>query len=524
MIGTVNVGDVLATKYRVDKVLGIGGMGMVVAATHLELDQKVALKFMLPDAMRSPQAMDRFLREAKAAVKLRSEHVCKVLDVGRLESGAPYIVMEFMEGQDFADTIRQAGKLSLPDAVEYVMQALEGLAEAHANGIVHRDLKPGNLFVTHDNEGLPLVKVLDFGISKSAVAGAATKTGDVMGSPAYMSPEQMASSKNVDARADLWAMGVILYQAVSGELPFEGDTLPALCMSVMSAQPTPIATVCQGVDPGFAMVIMRCLEKTPDARYRDVGELAAALAPFGPPTAAASATRIARVLRRTAAAPAVSSAGVAPTLMSTSDALVAPTQHGTGAPAPSASSPALAAPGRISTLSASAAELSIAPTEGPKRKRVVFAGIGVALAAGLVAVVMSRGGGAQPTAPAPSTVPAAQPALAIEPPPAAAVVAPAAVQPAAIPDPTPPPPAVAPTPEPEPVHAAEVVPPSKPKPRPAHKPVPQIKPSPVVTKPEPTPPEPVVIKPPEAKPPEAKPPAPKAPESKWTHMQHDKGN
>jgi len=294
----VKVGDVLVGKYRVEKILGIGGMGMVVAATHLELDQKVALKFMLPEAMRSTQAMDRFLREAKASVRLRSEHVCRVLDVGRLENGAPYIVMEFMRGKDFADVIKHRGPLPTSDAVDYLLQALEGVAEAHANSIVHRDLKPGNLFVTTDNDGSPLVKVLDFGISKSSIAGAATKTGDIMGSPSYMAPEQMASSKNVDARADIWALGVIAYEAVTGTLPFMADTLPALCMTVLNESPPDLGTVRGDLPKPFIAVVMKCLEKKPAERYADVGELAAALAPYGAMGSAAIAARIAKVLRR----------------------------------------------------------------------------------------------------------------------------------------------------------------------------------------------------------------------------------
>jgi eukaryotic-like serine/threonine-protein kinase len=292
----VNIGDVLVSKYRVDKILGIGGMGMVVAATHLELDQRVALKFMLPEALLSPQATDRFLREARAAVKLKGEHVCRVLDVGKLESGSPYIVMEFLEGEDFQHVLARRGYLTVPEAVEFIMQALEGLAEAHAAGIVHRDLKPGNLFVATDSDGSPLVKVLDFGISKSAGANA-TKTGEVMGSPAYMAPEQMMSAKDVDARADLWAIGVILYHATSGRVPFEHDNLAGLCMAVMNDAPAPLETLAP-VPPAFAAVIARCMQKQRDHRYADVGELAAALAPFGTPDAVASAQRVAKVLRR----------------------------------------------------------------------------------------------------------------------------------------------------------------------------------------------------------------------------------
>ena len=494
---TVNVGDVLAGKYRVEKILGIGGMGMVVAATHLELDQRVALKFMLPDAMRSDQAMDRFLREAKAAVKLRSEHVCRVLDVGRLESNAPYIVMEYMEGQDFADTIQRKGRLLPSDAVDYVMQALEGLAEAHVNNIVHRDLKPGNLFVTSDNEGLPLVKVLDFGISKSSVAGSATRTGEIMGSPSYMSPEQMTSSKNVDARADIWAMGVILYQALTAALPFDGDTLPALCMSVMTNQPPPIAAHRPDVPPGLAAAIMRCMEKNPDARYRDVADLAAAIAPFGSDSAPASAVRIARVLRRSGTSPAVSNNAMPATILAT--------------PAPGA---------RVTTLggSAGAVDVSAAP-KSPSATKLAFFGIGAAAVAGIV-VVMIFGGRGSSEHGAASVTPTTQPEVAAEPPaPTPAPPAPAPEQVAA--------PVAAPAPQPvveTPVAAPVTTEPvktqaaTKPTNRTTTKTAVKTATKVEATKPAAPAPAPT----------ESKPVAPTTETqpagSKWTRMQHDKSN
>jgi serine/threonine-protein kinase len=293
----VNVGDVLAGKYRVERVLGFGGMGMVVSAMHLELDQHVALKFMLPDSARVAQHVERFIREAKAVVKLRSAHVCRVLDVGRLEDGAPYIVMELLEGEDLSSLLDARSVLPAGEAVDLVLQAIEGVAEAHANQIVHRDLKPANLFVTTERDGSPLVKVLDFGISKSSAAGAATKTGEIMGSPTYMAPEQLMSSKDVDARADLWALGVILYQAVTGQLPFDAETLPALCMAVLNDRPRPPIEVRGDLPPGLSDVIMCCLEKKPEERFADLGALSNALARFGGPEAPAAVARIQKLLR-----------------------------------------------------------------------------------------------------------------------------------------------------------------------------------------------------------------------------------
>ena len=299
MKGLAAVGDVLAGKYRVTKILGIGGMGMVVAATHLELDQRVAIKFMLPGAGESPETALRFLREAKAAGRLNSDHVCRVMDVGRFDSGAPYIVMEYLQGESLAAMLRRHGSLRVSDAVDFILQAIEGHAEAHAHGIVHRDLKPDNLFLHKRNDGGAIVKVLDFGISKVKVTGVSTKTGDIMGSPAYMAPEQMESTRSVDHRADVWSLGVVLYQLVVGQAPFRGDTLPLLCMHVVNDDPEPMSTIRGDLPDGFEAVVMRCLQKEPDARYADVGDLAHALAPYGPQNASTSASRIQVVLRRT---------------------------------------------------------------------------------------------------------------------------------------------------------------------------------------------------------------------------------
>ncbi|HEY6173944.1 MAG TPA: serine/threonine-protein kinase, partial [Kofleriaceae bacterium] len=297
--GIAAVGDVLAGKYRVEKILGIGGMGMVVAATHLELDQRVALKFMLPGAADSPETAARFLREARAAGRLNSDHVCRMVDLGRFDNGAPYIVMEYLQGESLAATLRRRGPLRVSDAVDYILQAIEGLAEAHAHGIVHRDLKPDNLFLHRRNDGGTILKVLDFGISKISLNGVSTRTGDIMGSPAYMAPEQMESTRSVDARADVWSLGVVLYQLVTGQPPFRGDTLPLLCMNVVNDEPDPMSAIREDLPDGFEAAVMRCLRKEADERYCDVGELAHALAPFGPKNASTSASRIQIVLRRT---------------------------------------------------------------------------------------------------------------------------------------------------------------------------------------------------------------------------------
>lgn len=288
----MEVGRVIGTKYRIDRVIGVGGMGLVVAATHLQLDQRVALKFMLPAARGSSTAVDRFLREGRSAAKLRNEHVCRVLDVGTLEDGAPYIVMEMLDGRDFAIVVQQQAPMPAQVAVDYVMQALEGVADAHANDIVHRDIKPSNLFVTLDTAGSPLVKVLDFGISKVVGAAHATATGDVVGSPAYMAPEQLTGGR-VDTRADLWSLGVILYQAVTKRLPFEGDTVEEARESVTRSPPHPLPPE---LPAGFSEVVMRCLAKDAAARFATVAELALALAPFGSLESQARAARIGKIV------------------------------------------------------------------------------------------------------------------------------------------------------------------------------------------------------------------------------------
>ena len=212
----VATGEVVAGKYLVERVVGSGGMGVIVAARHLQLDQQVALKFLHPHVLSSDQSVARFLREAKSTVRLKSDHVARVYDVDTLPNGAPYAVMELLEGVDLATYARTSGPLRIADAVEFVVQACEGIVEAHALGIVHRDLKPQNLFVTRRVNGSPRIKVLDFGISKS-IGGAdfsLTDSAVVLGSPLYMSPEQMKASRNVDVRSGVWSLGVIQYELV----------------------------------------------------------------------------------------------------------------------------------------------------------------------------------------------------------------------------------------------------------------------------------------------------------------------
>jgi serine/threonine-protein kinase len=296
----VQPGDLLADKYRVERVLGQGGMGVVVAATHEQLGQKVALKFLLPEAASGGEAVARFLREAKATVRLKSEHVARVLDVGTLPTGSPYIVMEYLDGRDLHAVIKEMGQLPLDLTIEYLMQTCEALAEAHLHGIVHRDLKPANLFLTTLPDGGPCIKVLDFGISKitaDADAPAMTRTSAVLGTPYYMSPEQLRSSRAVDARADLWSLGVILYELLTGQPAFPGETLPELCAAILTDPVRPLSELRPDLPAALDAVAARCLEKDPNARYQDIAQLAGALAPFHP-GGAALASRIARISQR----------------------------------------------------------------------------------------------------------------------------------------------------------------------------------------------------------------------------------
>jgi serine/threonine protein kinase len=301
----VQPGDILARKYRVERVLGIGGMGAVVAAIHMELDQRVALKFLLPSVAAKREVVERFAREARAAAKIRSEHVARVTDVGMLENGTPYIVMEYLEGRDLDAIVTQDGPLPIQIAVDYVLQACVAIAEAHVAGIVHRDLKPGNFFLARQTDGGEIIKVLDFGISKSLIggpdsdgrSGVLTKTTDVFGSPLYMSPEQLKSSRDVDARADLWAIGVILFELVSGQAPFDRGTVAEIFGAILHEKPLRLRAALSGAPAGLEHVIARCLEKEPDRRYPDIGDLASALAPFGSADASISVQRISRVLR-----------------------------------------------------------------------------------------------------------------------------------------------------------------------------------------------------------------------------------
>jgi len=293
-------GDVLAGKYRIERVLGQGGMGIVYAAYHELLAQQVALKLLLPEIARHPEAVSRFLHEARAAARIQGDHVARVMDVGTLDEGLPYIVLELLQGLDLGQVLVARETLPVDLVIDYVMQALEALAQAHALGIVHRDIKPSNLFLARTGDGSTRVKVLDFGISKTishgdgAEGASVTATNAVLGSPAYMSPEQLRNSKNVDVRTDVWSIGVVLYELLTGRLPFHGenvvDLFAAISETVPRAPSADRATVPLAIDEA----VMRCLERSPADRFGSVTDLAAALAPYGSASARASLERIDR--------------------------------------------------------------------------------------------------------------------------------------------------------------------------------------------------------------------------------------
>ncbi len=290
----------VAGKYRVSDLLAVGGMGMVFDGVHVDLDQRVAIKFVRPELRHNEEAVARFLNEARSAAKLRGQHVARVLDSGRLDNGIPYLVMEYLDGADLCTVLRRSGSLPVSTAVHYLLQTCEAIAEAHAEGIVHRDLKPENLFLIRAPDGSPVLKVLDFGISKQRSAEEKNYTDPTrgIGSPNYMSPEQMVAPETVDHRSDVWSLGAVLYELIAGRPPFDGQTLAAICVKVLREQPDSLSQLRPDVPPALEAVILRCLSKRREERFSTVAELAQALGPFAPDAARALASRAERILAR----------------------------------------------------------------------------------------------------------------------------------------------------------------------------------------------------------------------------------
>jgi serine/threonine protein kinase len=299
-------GEVLDGKYRVECVLGAGGMGVVVAATHVRLAQRVAIKFLLPHAADDEQTVARFAREGRALARLDSEHIARVIDVGALATGVPYMVLEHLVGHTLADLLNTRGPLPIAQAVTHAIEVCEAMAEAHAAGIVHRDLKPENLFLASRSDGSQVIKVIDFGISKmidplGVGTSASTLTGaaSIVGSPLYMSPEQLCAARDADARSDIWSLGVTLFELLTGQGPFVWRSLPELCASILKEPARPLRSLLPDAPPELEAVVMRCLDKDPAKRPADMTELAFALRPFGLPEVARSSVRSTRLLQVT---------------------------------------------------------------------------------------------------------------------------------------------------------------------------------------------------------------------------------
>ncbi|MGE0545969.1 MAG: serine/threonine-protein kinase [Kofleriaceae bacterium] len=409
-------GEVIDGKYRIEVRLGEGGMGRVLAASHLAIGSTVAIKVLKSSALSYPEVPKRFMREARAAGRLRSEHVVRVMDVGQLKSGEPYMVMEMLHGSDLASHLAN-GPIPPALAVEYIVQACEGLAEAHALGMVHRDIKPANLFVTKRSNGAPLIKLLDFGIATAAIGDVdhgLTTTQSVIGSPSYMSPEQLRAARDVDQRSDIWSLGVTLYELLSMRQPFVAPTLTALSLMIVSDPHPPLLHI----EPALREVIDRCLAKEREDRYQTVAELAQALAPLFPGGHAA-AELVTGALRQ----------AVAPTLLGTGPIHALDGQW-TGA----AGSEARLPPGLGANTTGMVAGQS-EPSVSTSRRKWIAIGLAstVAVAAvGLLAVTSLRNDDGAVT---PSTLPAPAQVAPLETNPTPPPPAPAAASPAPLPSP-----------------------------------------------------------------------------------------
>ncbi len=269
-------GQVLASKYRLEELLGSGGMGHVYRATNELVGRPVAIKLLRPEHAANEQVVERFLREARAANLVRHPNVVDVLDIGKDEGGSPFIVQELLKGQDLAHYAQERGRLSLDEVVDLICPVIDAIAEAHTQGVVHRDLKPENVFLARDPGGRVTPKLLDFGISKVRATGnvRATEVGVMMGTPAYMPPEQLQGARDTDARSDVWALGVMLFELLSGRLPFVADEAPALFVKIATQDAPKLSEVCDDVPPNVSKIVERCLRRKPDERYPTAAELA----------------------------------------------------------------------------------------------------------------------------------------------------------------------------------------------------------------------------------------------------------
>jgi serine/threonine-protein kinase len=388
-------GDIIAGKYRIERVVGEGASGQVYAAHHIALDRGVALKVLFADPAEDPTVIDRFLREARTAAKIESVNVTRVLDTGELPNGRPFLVMELLVGGDLTSTLALHGPLPIPRAVEYMLQALEGVAVAHALGIVHRDLKPANLFLAmREDDGTEIVKILDFGISKTPRTSRAGSAGsradltkgsrDLLGSPSYMSPEQLRNASAIDKRADLWSLAVVLYELLTDALPFDGDGVGELLAQILEGDPVPLRKRRPDAPEELEQAIFKAFAKNPDERYQNASEMAAAIVPFAGPELSHVAHRIAGYEQRTGS----HSVGH----------LKLPTPHSAfKMPLPASTQRVIAVSQKQSASEEKTrVERERANGERPKSNRALVVGIGVsivaaALVVGLIAFVVRPG-------------------------------------------------------------------------------------------------------------------------------------
>ena len=414
-------GRIIAGKYRVERALGAGGMGMVVAATHLTLGNLVAIKVLLTGHAKSAEHEARFTREGRVAARLRSQHAGRVLDVARTETGEPYIVMELLQGLDLAACLVTRGVLPVEDAVGYVLQACEPLAEMHSLGMIHRDIKPANLFLDTGVDGAPIVKLVDFGVVKEAGAEAAlTQTGTALGSPLYMSPEQLRGHTQIDARSDVWSLGVTLYELLTGVTPFHANSIVDLCARVMHGRATPLARYRPDIPAGLETAIGQCFQLDPALRYPDVASFAGAIAPYAPARLAHYVERIAAV-QKLDVVPSKRTIELAP------PSFVAPAVS-TATPVSSSVRATNAAAALVATIEPTKVSALPLPVRPPSERRpwilvgvmmlAALAGLAIlwfSLAAKPGALRVTRAAAPEPTASAATTITSAAP-----PPPAAA--------------------------------------------------------------------------------------------------------
>jgi serine/threonine-protein kinase len=280
----LNPGEIIDGKYRIVRLIGEGGMGAVYEGENTRIHRRVAIKVLLASVAEQGEAVARFEREAQAAGRIGSEHIVEVLDLGTLPNGDRYLVMEFLDGEGLGGRIKNRGRLSPQELAPIAVQLLEGLAAAHGAGIIHRDLKPDNVFLLRSRGGkADFVKLLDFGISKfSQLSGdsgfSMTRTGAVMGTPYYMAPEQAKGARNLDHRVDIYAVGVIFYEALTGQVPFNADTFNELLFKIVLEEARPLVQVDPSIDPGFAAIVAKAMAREPVHRFQNASEMQQALA------------------------------------------------------------------------------------------------------------------------------------------------------------------------------------------------------------------------------------------------------